>query len=87
MFTFGGNATSIPTSIRELFGHRTFSLNYSVLCINSIVSACVPTIVVSLQVSTGHYLLSTIFLCTILVVNFILMIIMIMIYIKKYEKE
>lgn len=87
MFTFGGNATSIPTIIRELFGHRTFSLNYSVLCINSIVSACVPTIVGSLQVSTGHYLLSTIFLCTILVVNFILMIIMIMIYIKKYEKE
>lgn len=87
MFTFGGNATSIPTIIRELFGHRTFSLNYSVLCINSILSACVPTIVGSIQVVTGNYQLSVIFLSAILVVNLILAIIMMVIYTKKYEKE
>lgn len=87
MFVFGGNATSIPTIIRELFGHRTFSLNYSVLCINSVLSACIPTIVGSIQVATGNYQLSLIFLCAVLIVNLILTIIMLFIYTKKYEKE
>ncbi|MGN1181924.1 MAG: OFA family MFS transporter [Faecalibacillus sp.] len=87
MFTFGGNATSIPTIIRELFGHRTFSLNYSVLCINSMLSAFVPTIVGSIQVATGNYHMSIMLLCGIMIVNFVFMILMVIIYTRKFENK
>jgi len=86
MFVFGGNATSIPTIMRELFGHRTFSLNYSILSINAVVSALVPTVVGSLQVATGNYQLSLIAINILLIINFILMIAMIIIYTRKFNE-
>ena len=30
LISYGCNTTSIPSVMRELFGHRTFSLNYSI---------------------------------------------------------
>lgn len=86
LFCFGGNATSIPSIMRELFGQRTFSLNYSVLSLNSLVSAFVPTIVGNLQVATGNYHMSLLFLSAILVINFVIMGAMVKLYIKGYEK-
>ena len=36
LISYGCNATSIPSVMRELFGHRTFSLNYSILSTQAI---------------------------------------------------
>lgn len=36
LISYGCNATSIPSLMRELFGHRTFSLNYSILSTQAI---------------------------------------------------
>lgn len=35
--SYGGNAITCASVIRELFGHRTFSLNYSVLSLNTVI--------------------------------------------------
>ena len=52
---FGGNAACCPVFTRTMYGNRTFSLNYSVISLNSLVSAFLPTIIGSLQASTGSY--------------------------------
>lgn len=85
MFSFGGNASVIPTIIRELFGHRTFSLNYSVLCINCLLSSLLPTIVGTLQTSSGHYTSPVILLFVVSIINIVLTIIMLKLYKKDYE--
>lgn len=66
LFGYGGNATTIPSIIRELFGHRTFSLNYSLLCTNSIFSSFFPAMIGTIQVVTHGYQIPLIFLlgCT-----------------------
>lgn len=55
MIPYGGNATTSPAIIRTLFGNRTFSLNYSVACLNAIPASFFPTIVGSLQTMSGDY--------------------------------
>lgn len=52
---FGCNATSMPSVLRELFGHRTFSLNYSVLGTDAFITAWFGTIVGAIQTGTGNY--------------------------------
>lgn len=84
MFTFGGNATTIPTIIRELFGHRTFSLNYSVLCINSLISSLLPTLVGILQPISHSYTLSFYVILFIAIFDLILTFILIKLYKKDY---
>lgn len=61
-FALGGNAASCPIVMRSLYGNRTFSLNYSVLCTNAILAAFLPTLVGTLQGSSGSYQLPLIVL-------------------------
>lgn len=41
--------------LRELFGHRTFSLNYSVLGTDAFITAWFGTMVGAIQTATGNY--------------------------------
>lgn len=84
MFTFGGNAATIPTIMRELFGHRTFSLNYSVLCINALLSSLLPTLVGTLQTISHNYTLSLYVILFIALIDLILTFILLKLYKKDY---
>jgi len=57
MIPYGGNATTCPAVIRTLFGNRTFSLNYSVASLNAIPASFFPTVVGTLQTTSGSYAL------------------------------
>lgn len=70
---FGCNATMTPSMIRELFGHRTFSLNYSVLSTDSMLTAFYPTIVGSLRTASGSYTLPLMVLVASGMVNLLLL--------------
>lgn len=85
LFVFGGNAALMPTMIRELFGHRTYSLNYSVLSTSCIIQSSLPTIIGMIHTYTDTYLLpiSTLFMIGLL--NLFLLIVMIKLYNKDYE--
>lgn len=87
LFVFGGNAALMPTVIRELFGHRTFSLNYSVLSTSCLIQSSLPTIVGAIHTITGSYQLPIIVLLIICIINIILLLIMIKLYNKEYEEE
>lgn len=83
LFAYGGNAITCPTIIRELFGHRTFSLNYSVLATDSIFTSFFPSIAGMVQVSTQGY--QTPLLLVFIVA--ILSVLTITIFMKMYKKQ
>lgn len=75
LVSFGCNATMMPSMVREIFGHRTFSLNYSLLATDSIFTAFYPTIVGSLQTASGGYLLPLAAMVGSAVVNLVLLLV------------
>lgn len=62
LISYGCNATSIPSVMRELFGHRTFSLNYSILSTQAIWVAFFPVIIGSVQGHTNTYVMPSMLL-------------------------
>ena len=62
LISYGCNATSIPSVMRELFGHRTFSLNYSILSTQAIWVAFFPVIIGSVQSHTNTYVMPSMLL-------------------------
>ena len=55
LFTYGGNATTIPTITRKLFGEKHFSMNYSVISLTNLLAALMPSIAGMMQTSQGNY--------------------------------
>lgn len=85
LFVFGGNAALMPTMIRELFGYRTYSLNYSVLSTSCIIQSSLPTIIGMIHTYTDTYLLPISSLFMIELFNILLLIVFIKVYKKEYE--
>lgn len=56
LFAFGANANMIPSLVRELFGDKYFSLNYSLMNLNTVIVSLMPTAASSLQIYFGGYL-------------------------------
>ena len=80
LVSFGCNATMMPSMIRELFGHRTFSLNYSILATDSIITAFYPTIVGSLRTASGSYTLPLMVLMASGMINLLLLAVFLRLY-------
>ncbi len=55
LITFGGNASTIPSIARGLYGDEHFASNYSVFCMNSLFSALPTSLVGMLQAAAGNY--------------------------------
>jgi OFA family oxalate/formate antiporter-like MFS transporter len=85
LLSYAGNAITCPAITRELFGHRTFSLNYSVVSTCAIFQSFFPSVIGSLQQSTGSYITPITILLMIAVFTLIIVIIFIKIYHKNYE--
>ncbi len=85
LFSYGGNAMTCPSVIREMFGHRTFSLNYSVLATNSIFTSCFPAIAGILQVQTKGYQIPLFLLAVISLISIIVLIIFSNLYHKRFD--
>ena len=56
MLGFGAAANMIPTMARDLFGEKYFSMNFPLVNISCIGAACIPTLIGSLQVQFGGYI-------------------------------
>lgn len=84
LFVFGGNAALMPTMIRELFGHRTYSLNYSILSTSCLIQSSLPTLIGTLHTYTHSYLLPFLCLFIIEIFNLIFLILLISFYKKDY---
>lgn len=52
---FGGNASTIPSITRGLYGDEHFSSNFSVIYLNGLFSSLSPSFVGMLQSNTGNY--------------------------------
>ena len=82
MLCYAGNAVSIPTITRILFGNKNFSLNYSIVNLTCIFTSVIPTFMGTVQTMTGSYQLPLFFLVcmSILAMFFTLMLI------REYQK-
>lgn len=80
---YGFDATSIPSIMRELFGHRTFSLNYSILSTEAIWAAFFPVIIGSIQGSVHNYVMPSFLLIIFSIINLVVLVI----FIKSYNKQ
>lgn len=85
LFSYGGNAITCPSVIRELFGHRTFSLNYSVLATDAVFTSCFPSIAGVVQVATQGYQIPLMILVVVSVLSILTVIIFSKMYRKQYE--
>lgn len=83
LISYGCNATSIPSVMRELFGHRTFSLNYSILSTQAIWAAFFPVIIGSVQSHTNTYVMPSM----LLIIFSIISIMILFIFMKSYRNE
>lgn len=83
LFSYGGNAITCPAVIRELFGHRTFSLNYSVLATDTVLTSIFPSVAGMVQVATNGYQMP---LFLLLIVS-ILSILTVLVFMKMYNKQ
>lgn len=83
LISYGCNATSIPSVMRELFGHRTFSLNYSILSTQAIWAAFFPVIIGSVQSHTNTYVMPSM----LLIIFSIISIMILFIFMKFYRNE
>lgn len=82
LVSYGCNATMMPSVIREMFGHRTFSLNYSILATDAIFSSLFPTLVGSLQGVSGSYNLPMAVLTGVAAVNLIFLVVFLRLFAK-----
>ena len=55
LIVFGGNASTIPSITRGLFGDEHFASNFSVVYLNSLFSSIPASIVGMMQASSGSY--------------------------------
>lgn len=85
LISYGGNAITCPAVVREMFGHRTFSLNYSVLATDAVFTSFFPSIIGMVQVATGAYSVPLLLLIVISVVALATMILFARMYHKEYE--
>lgn len=85
LFSYGGNAITCPTVIRELFGHRTFSLNYSVLATDAIFTSFFPSIAGMVQVSTNGYQTPLMLLLIVSIISVLTVLVFMKLYHKHYE--
>ena len=83
LISYGCNATSIPSVMRELFGHRTFSLNYSILSTQAVWAAFFPVIIGSVQSHTNTYVMPSM----LLIIFSIISIMILFIFMKSYRNE
>lgn len=83
LISYGCNATSIPSVMRELFGHRTFSLNYSILSTQAIWVAFFPVIIGSVQSHTNTYVMSSMLLIVFAIVSILIL----FVFMKSYSNE
>lgn len=84
MFSYAGNAVTCPSVIRTLFGHRTFSLNYSVLATDAVFTSIFPSIAGVIQLATGNYHIPLLLLIVIGVVAILTICILTKLYKKEY---
>ena len=87
MILFGVNATTILTIVRELFGSEHFSINYSILSLNTVISATIPSVVGGIRTSSGNYQPAFLMLSGALIATVCLTVVMLRIYAKSEEKE
>ena len=85
LFSYGGNAITCPTVIRELFGHRTFSLNYSVLATDAIFTSFFPSIAGMVQVSTNGYQTPLMLLLIVSIISVLTVLVFMKLYHNHYE--
>lgn len=85
LFSFGGNAITCPSIIRELFGHRTFSLNYSVVSTGSIINSLFPSIAGMVQVATKGYTSPLLLLVAVSAFTLLIVILFSRLYHQQYE--
>lgn len=83
LISYGCNATSIPSVMRELFGHRTFSLNYSILSTQAIWVAFFPVIIGSVQSHANTYVMSSMLLIVFAIVSILIL----FVFMKSYSNE
>lgn len=83
LFFYGCDATSIPSIMRELFGHHTFSLNYSILSTEAIWAAFFPVIIGSIQGSVHNYVMPSFLLIIFSIINLVIL----LIFMKSYHQE
>lgn len=84
---FGFNATSMPSILRELFGHRTFSLNYSVLGTDAFITAWFGTMVGAIQTATGNYSVALIVLAVLTYSTVLFVAVFFALYRKEMKKR
>ena len=82
LFAFGSNANMIPSLVREMFGQKYFSLNYSFMNLSTILVSLMPTAIGSLQMYFGAY---TFPMCGLAAVN-VLTILLAGILVYQYSK-
>ena len=87
LISYGGNAITCPSVIRELFGHRTFSLNYSVLATDAVFTSIFPSIIGTIQVVTHGYATPLLLLVVCSVLSIFVTAIFIGLYRKEYETK
>ena len=78
----GSLGSMMPSMVRELFGHRTFSLNYSLLATDSIITAFYPTVVGSLRTASGSYTLPL----TVLVASGMINLLLLAVFLRLYSR-
>ncbi len=86
LFSYGGNAITCPSVIRELFGHRTFSLNYSVLATDAVFTSCFPSIAGVVQVATQGYQVPLIIMVVVSMLSILTVFVFSRMYYKQYEE-
>ena len=87
LISYGGNAITCPSVIRELFGHRTFSLNYSVLATDAVFTSIFPSIIGTIQVVTHGYATPLLLLVVCSVLSIFVTAVFIGLYRKEYETK
>ena len=74
LFGYGCSATTYPSVIRELYGTKHFSSNYSILTSDSIISSLFPTAVGIMQRSTGNYQLPLFLIVGVTIINLLVVV-------------
>ena len=83
MVLFGVNATTILTIVRELFGSKYFSLNYSIISINAIIYASMPSVIGGIRTATGNYTAAFLMLAGALIATVLLTVLLLRLYSKQ----
>lgn len=87
LISYGCNATSIPSVMRELFGHRTFSLNYSILSTQAIWAAFFPVIIGSVQSHTNTYVMPSMLLIIFSIISIMILLFLWNLIVMKWKRK